>query len=150
MKTSKGQTIILDAADEAAMAGQKWCVSAYGYAVRRVQGRIVYMHRELLGLVPGDGKLVDHKDGDRLNNSRSNLRIATCTQNQHNRKLRVDSASGIKGVYKVPGRDKWKAYILRGYKKCNLGTFARPELAREFRELAAEMLHGEFVNHARK
>lgn len=143
--TSKGQAIIVDAEDYEALSQHRWCVNAYGYAVRRQGREIVFMHRQILGLAPGDGMLGDHRDRVRLNNSRENLRIATRSQNQHNRKLRVDSASGVKGVERACGR--WKAYIVRNGRKCHLGAFDTIERAQEFRELAAEMLHGEFVSH---
>ena len=142
--TSKGQAITVDAEDYEALSQHRWCVNAYGYAVRRQGQEIVFMHRQILRLVPGDGMLGDHRDRVRLNNSRANLRIATRSQNQHNRKLRVDSGTGVKGVSRVGC--KWVAYIVHGRRR-HLGTFESVELAQEFRELAAEMLHKEFVSH---
>lgn len=55
-------------------------------------------HRILMGCVPGDGIVVDHIDGDSLNNRRSNLRVVTAKQNQWNR--RATSSTGYIGVTK--------------------------------------------------
>lgn len=70
------------------------------YAMRTVfEGgvkRNVQMHREILSATTGT--LVDHKDGNGLNNTRVNLRLATCAQNVANCLHRRRSASGYLGV----------------------------------------------------
>src|SRR6185437_652281 len=84
------------------------------------------MHREILGLSLGDPRLADHiKSGDTLNNSRSNLRIATNFQNQHNRRRRRDSSSGFKGV--TPYQGKWKAEIVENGNWHYLGWYSTAE-----------------------
>ena len=54
--------------------------------------------------------LIDHKDMNRLNNQRLNLRPATHSQNKANRNAQVNSKSGIKGVSYSSKRNKWCAY----------------------------------------
>ena len=48
------------------------------------------------------GMCVDHINHDGLDNRRENLRICTYSQNSQNKRLRVDSRSGYKGVYEYP------------------------------------------------
>jgi len=70
------------------------------------------------------GKLhVDHKDGNGLNNLRSNLRVATVGQNASNRDMNHYNKSGYKGVSWCTSRNKWRAYISYKDKTINLGSF---------------------------
>lgn len=103
--------------------------------------RSIYMHRVILG-VPA-GTLVDHKDGNGLNNTRSNLRVASGTQNQCNRDKQKDNTSGYKGVTRKDGR--WAAQIK--YKKTcyHLGAFDDPVDAAKAYDAKARELHGEFA-----
>jgi hypothetical protein len=77
----------------------KWCLSGEGYAVRRLPkrqgGKIVYLHRVLLP----DAIEVDHKNTDKLDCRKENLRAVTHAQNQQNRKgANKNSRSGVRGV----------------------------------------------------
>jgi len=90
----------------------KWYVHAsdgkggeYEYAVSG--GRRLGMHRVVMNAPKGMD--VDHKNGDRLNNCKENLRICTRAENSRNKRTRSDSASGIKGVYYVknPGYENF-------------------------------------------
>ena len=76
----------VDARDYKWLSQYKWCVlSKCGapYAVRRTKdGRMVYMHREIMGAPKGS--VVDHIDHNTLNNRRCNLRVCTQAQNHAN------------------------------------------------------------------
>lgn len=115
------------------------------YAVARVNGRVQQMHRLLL--TPPRGITVDHADGDGLNNTRSNIRLATSTQNQQNRSRRCDNASGYKGVWRLK-RDlakPWTAQIKLNGKAKSLGYFATPEEAAHAYNQAADSMFGEYA-----
>ena len=60
-------------------------------------------HRSVHRVVMGDpeGMDVDHIDGNALDNRKENLRICTRSQNCCNKKVRRDSGTGVKGVYKL-------------------------------------------------
>ena len=62
---------------------------------RRVKQK---MHRLLAGCTSGDGNVVDHKDGNTLNNKKDNLRICTSRENSRNAKTPKTNTSGRKGV----------------------------------------------------
>lgn len=59
--------------------------------------KTIFLHRLIMEAYGLDVE-VDHRDGDTLNNVRSNLRFATRAQNMHNRKMDHDNKCGLKGV----------------------------------------------------
>lgn len=89
---------------------------------------------------------VDHIDGNGLNNRRSNLRLATPAQNQHNARRRADNTSGFKGVKKLKNKERWVSAIQNNGKRYYLGCFPAPELAYEAYCAKAKELFGEFWN----
>src|SRR6185436_13817478 len=68
--------------------------------------KVLYMHK----LILATNDKVDHIDNNGLNNQRSNLRVATASQNGHNSRLRSDSSTGYKGVNKL-GENRYRAFI---------------------------------------
>lgn len=100
-----------------------------GYAVRGVGGvnqpqKKIYMHRQLLGLAEGDGKVVDHINGCKTDNRRSNLRAGSQQLNAQNIKPR--GAVSCRGVYRRSS-GRYAATIKLNGKKINLGTFDSAE-----------------------
>lgn len=94
---------------------------------RGVRGYKIYLHRYLLGLQPGDGLEGDHKDGDPLNNRRSNLRVCTHALN-HQNKAKYRGTSRFRGV-SLDSRGKWYAYGKIDGKMKNLGRYDDEEEA---------------------
>ena len=121
-------------------------VAAQNYALN---GSNHYMHREILSRMLGRPLLrsedVDHINGDGLDNRRSNLRLATRSQNKCNTGLRSDNTSGYKGVCFDKNRGKWIAYAYLHGKGYRFGQFDTPELAYEARCERVKELHGEFT-----
>lgn len=102
----------------------------------------LYIHRIIMN--PPLGFEVDHINGDRTDNRRSNLRLCTRRQNNLNRSVSSANKIGYKGVSKYKN-GKWNARIstaLGVYK--SLGIFKTPEDAAKAYENAARELHGEF------
>ena len=101
------------------------------------------LHRFIMN--PPDGLLVDHKDGDGMNNQRENLRICTNADNVRNRKLHSNSTTGYKGVWFYNSHKKYSASIMSHGNKYFLGLYDDPiEAARAYDKKARE-LHGEFA-----
>lgn len=103
---------------------------------------VVKMHRDILAA--DAGAEVDHRDGNGLNNTRANLRLATHSQNQHNARLRKDNKSGYKGVSWRESRQRFQAAIALGGKQVFLGHFRTAEEAHAAYCKAAEKYHGAF------
>ena len=110
----------------------------------------ILMHRAIMEKILGhpleDGQFVDHRDGNGLNNTRANLRVATRAQNKANSKKQSDNKSGYKGVCWKADRMKWHAQITVNRKVINLGYFDDPETAYQEYCKAAKIHFGEFFN----
>ena len=152
----RGYFTIIDLADYELASRFKWTARVHQredglarniYAIYRThEGEIVSLHRFLLGVVAQPDILVDHKDGDGLNNRRSNLRVCQYHQNSANQRLAVNNTSGFKGVSWDKQSGKWKAYIGVKGKLYNLGRFADiRDAARTYNAAAIERF-GEFAN----
>lgn len=81
------------------------------------------MARQLLELEPGDPRQVDHVDMDKLNNRRSNLRLATHAENQQNRRAYRGSSSRFRGVCWNARRRRWRANAFLDGKQMQIGEF---------------------------
>ena len=96
------------------------------------------------GPIP-DGCVIDHIDGNPLNNKISNLRIASTNQNASNRCKSIPGKSGVRGVYKhTCGR--WAAQIKHDGKVKYLGLFDSVDDARAAYVSAAHKMRGEFTS----
>lgn len=147
IKLTQGKVAIVDDADYAKLAGNKWCFCGR-YAKRsltKVGGRWphVYMHRVIMGI--DDDLYVDHINGDALDNRRNNLRVATNAQNQGNSKSAKGSTSIYKGVCWSKHHGKWLSQIAPSRRNIFLGLFDNEVDAAETYDVAAYHLHGEFA-----
>ena len=87
---------------------------------------------------------IDHRDGDASNNRWNNLRRATRSQNNANRRRQRNNTSGYKGVY-LCRSGRWGAAIQINGKSKHLGTFASPQEAHAAYVKAARKYQGEFA-----
>lgn len=86
---------------------------------------------------------VDHKDGDYYNCTRTNLRVATASQNQANRRVQKNSTTGVKGVF--PHGNRYRSYVTINRKQKWLGSFDTVEEAKAVYDEAAKEIFGEFA-----
>lgn len=109
-----------------------------------------YMHRIILSRKLGRPllreEMVDHIHGRTLDNRRSELRLATCAQNQANRGLQRNSTSGYKGVSFHKASGKWHSRISVNGKCISLGYHPTAEAASDAYCKAAKEHLGEFAN----
>jgi hypothetical protein len=149
LKLRDGAVAIVDDADLAAVLGYRWRRDAKGYVVASVsrKGRreCLRLHRLLAGLAVGDPRVVDHRDGDLLNNRRANLRVCTDTENKRNRRRHANNRSGFKGVSWAARENKWRAEIRVDGKLIFLGYHASPVVAHGAYREAAVKHFGEFA-----
>lgn len=101
------------------------------------------MHRVITNCP--DGLVVDHINGDMLDNRRENLRVCTSQENRFNSKTHMTKkGSKFKGVHK--NRDKWRAVIMHNRKYIHIGNFLTPEEAARAYDAKALELFGEFAH----
>lgn len=116
-------------------------ISGSNWRGRTQKKKHVLMHRFLLD-VPKYLE-VDHKNGNKLDNRRRNIRICTHAENMRNLKLRKDNTSGYKGV--GWNFSKWQARIWFNNKKISLGQFEKKEDAAKAYNEAAKKYFGEYA-----
>lgn len=117
----KGKFTIVDVDDYEWLVKHKWYFRKDYYTFyasrtiypggRKGKHYTVQMHREILGLVPGDGIMVDHINRNGLDNRKENLRIAEGSINQYNCKIRKDNSSGYRGIVWSRYWQRWQARI---------------------------------------
>lgn len=98
----------------------------------------------LNGPVP-DGMQVDHIDGNKWNNSPTNLRLATPSQNARNQKGKRSSHSGIKGAFWCKTNRVWMSYIQTDGGRVYLGQFQTKGCAAVAYAKAAMRYHGAYA-----
>jgi hypothetical protein len=136
IKLTKGKYALVDDADFGYLNQWSWYYNG-GYAVRGCPVRIL-MHRVIMG-TPND-LVTDHINRDKLDNRRSNLRLATVSLNNFNTKLRSDNKSGVKGIYWSKLHNKWRVTISKECKRVSCGLFENLVDAVSARN-SAEKLH---------
>lgn len=135
-----GKFSMIDEEDSYLLKGHRWSLRS-GYVTKSARKK-ESLHRLIMGA--GTGDVVDHIDGNPLNNCRSNLRLCMNSQNLKNRKLNKNNKSGFKGVVKSSFGNKWRARITSDGARIALGSFDTAEEANEAYVRAAKILHGDF------
>lgn len=145
---------LVDDEDYAQVAGLDWYEArdpksrtTYAVVELPVAGggrRKVHMHRLVMRVVDNDPRIIDHADGNGLNNQRENLRFATHQMNMANFPLRRDSTSNYKGVSFHKATGLWRART-GAEGKIALGSYATRHEAAHAYNLGAAALYGEFA-----
>lgn len=153
MKTlalSNGYTTTLDDDDYEAVSKYKWGVckkDGLVYAQRSIQrGGIstkLLMHREIMKAPVG--LLVDHRNGNSLDNVKGNLRLCDAAQNIWNSKKKRNGRYRFKGSIYIASRDKWRANLTYRGKELHLGYYDTEEEAGIAYNVAAQLYFGEFA-----
>jgi hypothetical protein len=106
--------------------------ASLAYAMTTVNGKKRLLHQLVLG------PYVDHKDGNGLNNRRSNLRVATRSQQRANTRKMLGAASQYKGVYRQNG--KWHVAVVSENRTYYLGSYVLEiDAARAYDKKATEL-----------
>ena len=154
---NQGKWTIVDDEDFEWLNQWKWtykhvktlsCGEDYGIVVRNnyssngKRTNIIRMHRVILNAPPNFQ--VDHINGNRLDNRRRNIRLATIGQNNKNK--RSVAKSGYKNVYREECINlRWFSKIMVDRKTIHLGCYDSKEEAAIAYNNAAIKYHGQFA-----
>ena len=147
--TSKGEAFYFDLEDYDLIKNYCWFKNNNEYivATTRENGRtkMMFMHRLVMGL-PEEIYDIDHIHGNcsKNDNRKTNLRIATRSQNIANKGLMSSNTSGVTGVTWNKNKEKWEANISTNCKRIYLGSYSNFEDAVKARKQAEEKYFGEF------
>lgn len=147
IELTQGKVALVDDSDYELLSQWKWHAvkdkDAF-YARHSVKGKKgIRMHRMIMDF-PNIG-MIDHKDGDGLNNQRDNLRVCTNTQNLRNMKPRKNTSSKYKGVSYYSRDDNWIGRIGVKNKSRHLGYFESELEAAIIYNITARRYFGEYA-----
>ncbi len=144
IKLTQGKYALVDDADFEYLNQFNWYYHKRGYALRSEKYKKIRMHTDVMGV-----GAVDHINGKKLDNQRTNLRFATIGQNNCNRGKTKANKVGYKGVFIHSQKKIWQkrfcAQICIEGKKHHLGVFSTAEEAHDAYKKAAIELHGAFA-----
>lgn len=148
IKLRNGKYALVDAQDYDSVSKINWAVFNKGNhhdvwdirSSKSVNGKQVRITIAKVIMNPPKGMVVDHINGNALDNRRKNLRICTPIQNRFNR--RKMPWKRYKGIYYSPGIKRWQAEINNKYIGCYKTA---KEAAMAYNE-KAKVLHGEYAN----
>lgn len=152
--SANGKEFLIDAEDQELVDMYRWTVTPEGYVKAYLEKsrqdptykgkrerKVVYLHRLVMNAA--EGELVDHISQDKLDNRKTNLRVASKSINALNSD-RAKGTSGYRGVVrnKQKGKD-WQAKITINGKVKHLGRFDKPEEAHQaYLKAREEIING--------
>jgi hypothetical protein len=148
-KHGEGKFAVIDAADEHLLCGKPVRLPRGKYPCISINGKTQLLHRYIMSAEKGS--FIDHIDHNKLNNSRSNLRVCTKAENRYNvAKAKLTCRGKIpSSIYKGVSFDgivsKWRSVIFKERKQHYLGWFDSEVFAAEVYDAAAMQLFGEFA-----
>jgi len=155
IKLTQGQVALVDNIDYEYLSQFNWyanwnrnCFRAMRHTPQ-VNGKrkILFIHTAVAERMGIDSRMIDHKDQNPLNNRRSNLRVATNSQNLHNCGAPSNNTTGVKGVHFHKSSGKYQAEITVKGTRYYLGLFDTIEEAKVVIVAKRKELVGEFACH---
>lgn len=144
MLLNEGSVAVTDGASYEKVSKHTWMKDSKGYASTTIEGRPVRLQNFLFDEIP-EGLIVDHINGDKLDNRMCNLRFATNRENIANSSSKKGSTSSYKGVSFDSSRGKWISSIQINGKTKHLGRYDKEEDAAKAYDRAAFSAYGSYA-----
>jgi hypothetical protein len=147
IELTNGGLAQVDEADIELIACHKWrrltAAKTYHYVATTTRSPVILLHRFLMRAQKG--LVVDHINGDTLDNRRGNLRVCTHAENMRNKRIASNSQNQYKGVARA--KKRWSAQIgsSRSGGRTHVGLFKTQEEAAAAYDIAAVLRYGEFA-----
>ncbi len=139
----KGE-VLVDDDDFLKFNGIRLILHSGGYATFHIKGSgRFYLHRKIMKAQTGH--IVDHINGNKLDNRKENLRFCTKSQNNRWRLNQKRGKSGYLGVSYFNHAKGWRAYVKLKDRQLHIGIFSTPQKAARERDKIAKKLFGEFA-----
>jgi hypothetical protein len=122
---------------------KRWRINDSGYFVCGGGNNKKRLHRLIMN--EPEGFDIDHVNGNKLDNLRSNLRICSRQENNYNRGVRSDNTTGFRGVWFDKRTGRFRCEIKKEGKKYSLGTYKTAAEAANAYNYKATELFGEFA-----
>lgn len=124
--TRNGKTFYIDKEDREIVQKYQWYINTQGYPEAHIDGRMIKLHRYILGIHEETfsyNRVVDHIDRNPRNNRRYNLRIVTQSENARNQDFTTRNKSGVVNVIWCAEMNAWRAYKMIDGIRHNIGNF---------------------------
>lgn len=141
--TNREDRFLIDTEDLPKVKDYCWRLHKKGYIVankKDTSNSMIGIHRVIMN--PKNDELVDHRNWNKLDNRKQNLRVCNRSENNVNIHKKSNNTSGYTGVER--NGNNWKAEISFNNKKIYLGTYKTIEDAVKSRNRAEKIIHKEF------
>lgn len=140
----KEQDVLIDDEDISLFESHTWHLHK-GYVCTNIKKKSTVPFHRLVLNANNSKHHVDHKNGNTLDNRKSNLRFATIAENARNRPFQKNNKTGYKGVYPRKDASTFRAQIRYQGKKYGLGSYKTAKEAALAYNNAAVKFYGEFA-----
>lgn len=115
--------MLIDLDDVEFVSEYRWSIDGNGYAVSNILKKTLHT----ILVKGGKSEVIDHRNQNKLDNRKFNLRIASKSLNSINSKMNKNNKTGVKGVFFYKRKNKFIAYLTLNKKRIDFGYFENIE-----------------------